>query len=111
MIAHYKNYNIDPKTKTLLFSDSLNFTKAQSLYDYFKNSVKVAFGIGTFLSNDTKVGTLNIVIKLQRVNGRPVAKLSDDVGKTMCIDENYFEYLQRAVSYRIEEEKKLKSFK
>ena len=61
------------------------------------------------LSNDTYVGSLNIVIKLQRVNGRPVAKLSDDEGKTMCIDENYFEYLKRAVNYRIEEEKKLNS--
>ena len=111
MIEHYKKFNIDPKTKTLLFSDSLNFDKAQSLYDYFKDRVKVAFGIGTFLSNDTDKGSLNIVIKLQRVNGRPVAKLSDDVGKTMCLDENYFEYLKRAVSYRIEENKKLNSSK
>ena len=111
IIKHYENYGINPKTKTLLFSDSLNFDKAQALYDYFKDRVRVAFGIGTFCSNDTKVGTLNIVIKLQRVNGRPVAKLSDDVGKTMCIDENYFDYLKRAVEYRIEETKKLNSSK
>lgn len=111
IIKHYESYGIDPKTKTLLFSDSLNFSKAQALYDYFKDRIKVAFGIGTFLSNDTKVETLNIVIKLQRVNGRPVAKLSDDIGKTMCIDENYFDYLKRAVEYRIEETKKLKSSK
>lgn len=111
MIKHYESYGINPKTKTLLFSDSLNFDRAQALYDYFKDRIKVAFGIGTFLSNDTKVETLNIVIKLQRVNGRPVAKLSDDTGKTMCIDENYFEYLKRAVEYRIEETKKLKSSK
>lgn len=111
MIKHYESYGINPKTKTLLFSDSLNFDRAQALYDYFKDRIKVAFGIGTFLSNDTKVETLNIVIKLQRVNGRPVAKLSDDTGKTMCIDDNYFEYLKRAVEYRIEETKKLKSSK
>ena len=111
MIKHYQSYGIDAKNKTLLFSDSLNFDKAQSLYDYFKDRVRVAFGIGTFLSNDTKVGSLNIVIKLQRVNGRPVAKLSDDTGKTMCIDENYFSYLKRAVEYRIEETKKLKPSK
>ena len=48
------------------------------------------------------------VIKLQKINGRPVAKLSDVKGKTMCIDENYLEYLTRAVEYRIEEEKNLK---
>ena len=111
MLDHYRSYNIDPKTKNFLFSDSLNFDKAQALYDYFKDKVNVHFGIGTFLSNDTYVGSLNIVIKIQKVNGRPVAKLSDDSGKTMCIDQNYYEYLKRAVNYRIEEVKRLKSSK
>ena len=111
MLDHYRSYNIDPKTKNFLFSDSLNFDKAQALYDYFKDKVNVHFGIGTFLSNDTDVGSLNIVIKIQKVNGRPVAKLSDDSGKTMCIDQNYYEYLKRAVNYRIEEVKRLKSLK
>ena len=77
MIAHYKSYGVDPKTKLLLFSDSLNFNKAQALYDYFKNKTKVSFGIGTFCTNDTKETALNIVIKLQYVNGAPVAKISD----------------------------------
>lgn len=108
MIEHYKKLGIDSKTKTLLFSDSLNFDKAQKLYDYFKDRVRVSFGIGTFCTNDTKETPLNIVIKLQRINGRPVAKLSDVKGKTMCLDEEYLEYLTRAVEYRIEEEKELK---
>jgi nicotinate phosphoribosyltransferase len=108
MIDHYKKLGIDSKTKTLLFSDSLNFDKAQKLHDYFKDRVRVSFGIGTFCTNDTKETPLNIVIKLQRINGRPVAKLSDVKGKTMCLDEQYLEYLTRAVEYRIEEEKELK---
>ena len=103
LIAHYQKMGIDPKTKTLLFSDSLDFDKAQAIYDYFKDRVRVNFGIGTFLTNDTEVGALNIVIKLQYVNGHPVAKISDEPGKTMCQDENYADYLKRAVEYRLEE--------
>ena len=103
MIAKYESYGIDPKTKTLLFSDGLNFDKAQRIYDYFKDRIKVSFGIGTFLSNDTDVEPLNIVIKLQYVNGHPVAKLSDTPGKTMCQDDNYVEYLKSAVDYRLKE--------
>ena len=103
IIAHYKKMGIDPKTKTLLFSDSLDFDKAQMIYDYFKDRVRVNFGIGTYLTNDTEVGALNIVIKLQYVNGHPVAKISDEPGKTMCQDENYADYLKRAVEYRLKE--------
>ena len=102
IIAHYKKYGIDPKTKLLLFSDSLNFDKAQKLWDNFKNKAKVSFGIGTFCSNDTCVEPLNIVIKLQYVNGRPVAKLSDSPGKAMCRDEDYLTYLKRSVDFRLE---------
>jgi len=48
-----------------------------------------SFGIGTFLSNDfqkeSKPDTiskpLNIVIKLNKINGKNCVKLSDDVGK------------------------------
>lgn len=103
IIKHYEQLGIDPKTKTLLFSDSLDFDKAQAIYEYFKDRTNVSFGIGTFLSNDTGVPALNIVIKLQYVNGHPVAKLSDAPGKTMCQDSNYIEYLKNAVNYRIKE--------
>ena len=105
MIKHYQSYGVDPKTKLLLFSDSLNFDKAQELFDYFKDRTKVSFGIGTFCSNDTCEEALNIVIKLQYVNGRPVAKLSDAPGKAMCKDENYLGYLRRSVEFRLAREK------
>lgn len=105
IIKHYESYGVDPKTKLLLFSDSLDFDRAQSLYDYFKDRTKVSFGIGTFCSNDTCEKALNIVIKLQYVNGRPVAKLSDAPGKAMCRDENYLEYLRRSVEFRLAREK------
>ena len=103
MIAHYYKMGIDPKTKTLLFSDSLDFDKAQAISDHFRGRINTSFGIGTFLSNDTCEDPLNIVIKLQYVNGHPVAKLSDDWGKAMCQSGDYLEYLKNAVEYRLNE--------
>ena len=104
IINHYNKFGIDTKTKTLLFSDSLNFDKAQALYEHFKDRTKVSFGIGTFVSNDTCEKALNIVIKLQYVNGNPVAKLSDANGKSMCQDEEYLTYLRNAVDFRLRRE-------
>jgi nicotinate phosphoribosyltransferase len=103
IIAHYEKLGIDPKTKTLLFSDSLDFDKAQKIYNHFRHRINVSFGIGTYLSNDTNVEPLNIVIKLQYVNGHPVAKLSDIAGKAMCQDDSYLHYLKGAVEYRLTE--------
>jgi len=105
MIAHYRKYGVDPKSKLLLFSDSLDFDRAQALYEHFKDRIRVSFGIGTFCSNDTSEEALNIVIKLQTVNGRSVAKLSDSPGKAMCRDPEYLEYLKRSVAFRLNREK------
>ena len=105
IIAHYEKYGVDPRTKQLLFSDSLDFDRAQHLNDYFKDRTKVSFGIGTFCSNDTAEAALNIVIKLQYVNGRPVAKLSDIPSKAMCQDEGYLEYLKSSVAFRLSRQK------
>ncbi|MGN0794686.1 MAG: nicotinate phosphoribosyltransferase [Aristaeellaceae bacterium] len=105
IIEHYRKYGVDPKTKQLLFSDSLDFDRAQALQDYFEDRARVTFGIGTFCSNDTSVRPLNIVIKLQTVNGRAVAKLSDNPAKSMCRDEDYLAYLKRSVAFRLEREK------
>ncbi len=109
IIAHYKSYGVDPRTKLLLFSDSLDFDRAQKLFEHFKDRAKVSFGIGTFCSNDTCVEPLNIVIKLQYVNGRPVAKLSDSQGKSMCRDEEYLQYLKNSVAFRLERQRGMKN--
>ena len=101
ILSHYEKLGINTKEKTLLFSDSLNFDKAQALFDYFKDRANVSFGIGTYCSNDTDEQALNIVIKLQRVNGKPVAKLSDVDGKTMCLDDNYLKKLKEIVENRV----------
>ena len=104
MIAHYKKFGIDPKTKTLLFSDSLDFKKADQLFHYFKKRTNVAFGIGTYISNDTDVNPLNIVMKVTKCNEMDVAKISDTSGKGMCKNPKYVEYLQRCIDWRMKYE-------
>ena len=104
MIAHYDSLGIDPKTKTLLFSDSLDFERASEIYAYFKDKTRVAFGIGTYITNDTSVPSLNIVMKITRCNGCDVAKLSDVEGKGMCKNPDYVDYLQRCIDWRMKNE-------
>ena len=105
MIAHYNSLGIDPRTKTLLFSDSLDFERATALYDYFKDKARVAFGIGTFISNDTDEDALNIVMKTTKCNGMDVAKISDVAGKGMCKNPDYVDYLNRCIDYRMKNDK------
>ena len=105
MIAHYEKLGVDPKGKTLLFSDSLNFEKADGFYKHFNGRINTAFGIGTYLSNDTCVPALNIVMKTTLCNGMDVAKVSDTPGKGMCKNEAYVDYLQRCIKWRMENSK------
>lgn len=105
MLRHYESLGIDPKTKTLLFSDSLDFKRAGELYAYFKDKAKVAFGIGTYIANDTEVPALNIVMKTTACNGMDVAKISDTAGKGMCKNPDYVNYLQRCIDWRMKNDR------
>ena len=102
IIEHYKQLGVDPKTKTLLFSDSLDFETADMLRHTFENETNVAFGIGTYISNDTIADPLNIVMKVTKCNGQDVAKISDTEGKGMCKNPDYVDYLKRAIDWRME---------
>ncbi len=104
IIKHYESLGIDPKTKTLLFSDSLDFDRASDLFYHFHNRINVAFGIGTYIANDTCVPALNIVMKVTKCNNMDVAKLSDTEGKGMCKNEEYIDYLKRAIDWRMKNE-------
>ena len=94
-IAHYEKLGIDPKTKRLVFSDGLDLDLANRLYMSFKDRAMLGFGIGTNLTNDTPKKALNIVMKLVECNGKPVAKISDVPGKTMCENEVFLNYLKQ----------------
>jgi len=95
ILAHYEKNRVDPRTKTLVFSDSLDIPKVMDLYRHFEGRCLVSFGVGTNLTNDTGPEPINIVIKMTRCNGQPVAKLSDSPGKSMCEDLDYLAYLRR----------------
>jgi len=95
MIGHYQRNRVDPKTKTLIFSDSLTIPRTIELYKQFAGRCQLAFGVGTNLTNDLGYEPLQIVIKMTRCNGQPVAKLSDTPGKGMCDDEKYLAYLKQ----------------
>jgi len=102
IIEHYTSMGIDHKTKVLFFSDSLTLEKASEIKTYFKkfhDHYKISFGIGTALTNNIPgITPLNLVMKLVEANGRPVAKISDESGKTMCEDEKYLEYLRYTIN-------------
>jgi nicotinate phosphoribosyltransferase len=94
LIAHYLKMRIDPRGKTMVFSDSLNVPLAIRLFERFRGRMHTAFGIGTNLTNDLGYEPLSIVIKMTRCNGQPVAKISDEPSKTMGYDPAYVAYLR-----------------
>ncbi len=95
IIAHLQAHRIDPRTKTLVFSDGLDIERVMALYDHFRGRCRMSFGVGTNLTNDLGPRPLQIVLKMVRCNGQPVAKLSDTPGKTMVDDAGYLSYLRQ----------------
>ena len=100
VIKHYQKLNIDPKTKSLVFSDGLDIPLAFEILEAFGDKTNVVFGIGTNLTNDVGVKPLSIVMKMTKCNGQPVAKISDSPGKTMCKDEAYLAYLRNVFNLK-----------
>jgi len=95
MLAHFQKNRTDPASKTLVFSDGLDIEKVMQLYARFHQRCQLAFGVGTHLTNDLGLTPINIVIKMVRCNGQPVAKLSDSPGKEMGDDAQYLAYLRQ----------------
>lgn len=94
-IRHYERLNIDPMSKTLIFSDALTFDKAMRIKTALEGRIRTSFGIGTSLTCDVPgVRPMNIVIKMVSCNGQPVAKISDEPGKTLSRDAGYIDYLK-----------------
>ncbi|MBW7838513.1 MAG: nicotinate phosphoribosyltransferase [Chitinophagaceae bacterium] len=85
-ITHYKSMGIDPLSKTIIFSDALNYEKVRRIADFCNEKIGMSFGIGTNFTNDVGLPPLNIVIKMTEThpeNGEwnHVVKLSDEHGK------------------------------
>jgi len=101
LIDHYKKMDINPMTKSSVFSDGLNFPQAINLATYFNNRLPVSFGIGTNFTNDVGVTPLQIVMKIVECNGMPVAKVSDTPAKTMCENDGYIDYLRKSIKCQL----------
>ena len=113
LIAHYKKLKIDPATKVGCWSDSLDVDKSIAIAEHFNLRIKIAFGIGTFLSasivkfkDNAERKPLSMVMKVVKVkahNDAPwvwAVKLSDSIGKTMCQDQEHVEMVKRTFNYR-----------
>lgn len=101
-IAHYESLGIDPRSKTLVFSDGLDLPRALHIYRSLRGRIDVSFGIGTHFTCDIPgVEPMNIVLKMTACNGQPVAKISDTPGKMQCNDENFGRYLKHV--FRVDE--------
>ncbi len=95
MIAHYRRNRVDPRTKTLIFSDQLSVPLAIEIARRFHGRALTSFGIGTNLTNDLGYEPINVVIKMTECNGQPVAKVSDAPGKVVSKDPGYLAYLRQ----------------
>lgn len=86
-IRFYTDNRIDPVSKTLVFSDSLNLETVKRIKEYVNGRMHDTYGIGTFFSNDVGVKPLNIVVKLTEIKATKktkylhAVKLSDVNGK------------------------------
>lgn len=99
IIAKYKSYGIDPFSKTIVFSDALDFHKAAEIKEYFAGRIKVTFGIGTNLTNNIEgIKPMNIVMKLESFQVNPnqltygCVKLSDNPIKAIGTKEDIENY-------------------
>lgn len=86
VIDHYQKMGIDPKSKTIIFSDGLNYEKVERIAAHCQGRIGMSFGIGTNLTNDAGPDPMNIVIKMTEAQPKDgewteVVKLSDEHGK------------------------------
>lgn len=100
VVNFYIEQGIDPLRKKIIFSDSLNFNKAAKIAAYFQGKIQVAFGIGTYLTNDHGVPPLNLVIKMVSFDNQAVGKLTDTPEKTYCLDSTFLAELQKIDSIK-----------
>ncbi len=96
VIDFYESHEIDPTTKTIVFSDGLDIDTIVQLADYFKGKINVVYGWGTTLTNDLGVKANNFVMKAVEVNGHGTVKLSDAEGKHTGNGEDVERYIREA---------------
>ncbi|WP_456268035.1 nicotinate phosphoribosyltransferase [Kushneria sp. AK178] len=81
-IDHYEHYGIDPRSKTIIFSDALDTHKVEKITRFCEGRIGMSFGIGTNFTNDVGLKPMNMVVKMTETRPQgdqwlPVVKLSD----------------------------------
>lgn len=88
--AKYKEFSIDPATKQVVFSNTLDTDRAIALHKAVNGRVQDSYGIGTHITCDfghLGIQPMNIVIKLvaskitERRDWNDTCKMSEDKGK------------------------------
>ena len=92
----YRKIGVDPSDKLVVFSDGaspltgLDVQRCLELLEYSRSAgIRAGFGVGTHLTNDfckrsdpsKPSRALNMVIKLDSINGHPTVKISDELTK------------------------------
>jgi len=95
IIQIYKDFGIDPMTKTIIYSDCMDVATCNKLWDTFNGRIKMIAGIGTNLTGF--LFKTNFVAKLVRANGKPTAKISFEPSKAQCKDPEFLKYLMWAI--------------
>ncbi|AIM36113.1 nicotinate phosphoribosyltransferase [Sphingobacterium sp. ML3W] len=86
IIMHYVSKGIDPLSKTIIFSDGLDYDKVAHITQYCKGRIGYSFGVGTNFTNDVGLPQMNIVLKMTETQPEDdewtqVIKLSDEPKK------------------------------
>lgn len=89
IVQKYRELNIDPRSKQIIFSNALDTDRAIAIHEYAKDKCQPSFGIGTHFTNDFEgITPMNIVIKLVAVKitekwdfYNDTCKISEDLGK------------------------------
>ena len=89
IVAKYKSFGIDSRSKQVIFSNALDTDCAIEIQQYAKDLCQPSFGIGTHFTNDFEgIKPMNIVIKLVAAKiteswrfYNDTCKLSEDKGK------------------------------
>jgi len=84
MSGFYEELAIDPREKTIVFSDGLDIPAAIELYRHFAGRIQTIFGIGTNLTDDRGFPPpISLVMKLMMVDGIYTLKLPANIAKAM----------------------------
>jgi len=96
-IFHYKKLNIDPMSKTIVFSDALTTEKAVELNDYCRGDLRSSYLGVQFLDCDVEEPNANLFLKAQ-INKMIAANiLVPQIDEELC---NYCGKCQEVCEYK-----------